>query len=292
METSQSEILPQSQSLPQLNLPSREIFEKYLTIYQDLLNYKKLLNSLIKFNQMYQPIPRGDRQIDPWGHLAGINEERQVRRAQVYLNEKDLIQTFDDKSGKRLVVTSRGHKIFYEDYPLAQLRRKKWDGWWTVVMYDFPEKERAVRRMIRRRLMALGFGCPQISLMVSPLSIDKPIQQLMEGEKVAEKVWTLRAKRILGMENWEVVMRSWPQLAELNRLYDELLEAIPDAKKESSLVEEWRAYFVAVSSTDPYLPAELLPKDWSGWVCEQEFLKFSTGGFLRSMVSKLTSFPK
>lgn len=292
METSQSEVLPQSQSLPQLNLPSRDIFEKYLTIYQDLLNYKKLLDSLIKFNQMYQPVPRGDRQVDPWGHLAGINEERKIRRAQVYLNEKDLIQTFDEKSGKRLVVTSRGHKIFYEDYPLAQLRRKKWDGWWTVVMYDFPEKERVARRMIRRRLMNLGFGCPQISLMVSPLPLGKPIQQLLEGEGVAERVWTLRAKRILGMENWEVVMRAWPQLAEINHLYEELLEVLPAAKAEKSLAEEWRAYFVAVSSADPYLPAELLPIDWSGWACEQEFLKLSTGGLLRSVVSKLTSFPK
>jgi len=273
-----------------LRLENRDLFESYLAVYEELPNYKKLLRNLIKFNQMYQPIPRGSRQADPWGQLAGINEERRLRRAQIYLNEKDLIQTFDEKLGRRLVVTSRGHQIFYKDYPLAKLRQQKWDGLWTVVMYDFPEKERLRRQMIRRRLIALGFGCPQISLLVSPLPVEEPVHQLLQGERVTEKVWILRAERVLGMENWQVVQRSWPQLEELQVLYEELVEVLPQAKEEASLKEEWVRYFMAVNNADPYLPAELLPRDWSGVECERAFIGICSRGFLDSVASELDRF--
>lgn len=269
-------------------LKNQELFDKYCLAYEELPIYKKLLRGLIKYSEMYRPIPRGDRNFDPWGHLAGINEERQVKRAEFYLREKDLIQTFDEKSGKRLVVTSRGHKIFYEDYPLAELRRKPWDKMWTLVMYDFPERERTNRKIIRRRLIDLGFGCPQISLLVSPLPLDKPVQQLLEGEGLAEKVWTLRAERVLGMENWQVVQRAWPQLAEISALYEELLEVAPRVEREvKKLFDWWGGYFLAVNNADPYLPFELLPTDWQGSACEKEYFRLNTKRSWASLIQEL-----
>lgn len=266
-------------------LKNQELFDKYFLAYEELPIYKKLLRSLIKYSEMYQPIPRGDRNFDPWGHLAGINEERQVRRAEIYLRQKDLIQAFDEKSGRRLVVTSRGHKIFYEDYPLSQLRRKPWDKMWTIVMYDFPERERANRQIIRYRLMNLGFGSPQISLLVSPLPLGNPVQQLLEGEGLAERVWTLRAERVLGMENWQVVERAWPELAEINALYSELLEVAPLVEKEiKRLFAWWGRYFLAVNNADPYLPFEFLPPDWEGDNCEKEYFHLYAKHYWSSLV--------
>lgn len=270
-----------------LELENQNLFDLYLANYETLPSYKKVLGSMIKFAEMYRPIPRGSRNVDPWGHLAGINEERRMRRAEIYLNKKDLLQTFDEKTGRRLVVTSRGHRLFYEDYPLAQLRKRLWDGYWTVLMYDFPERERVTRRMIRRRLMNLGFGCPQISILISPLPLDKPIQELLAGEGVADKVWTLRAKRILGMENQEVVQRAWPVLTELATLYNDLLQALPTITTDVSLLEQWKMYFIAVNNADPYLPRELLPEDWPGEICEKEFLKLGPKGFLEALLGKV-----
>lgn len=266
-----------------LKLENQNLFDLYLANYEILPSYKKVLGSMIKFSEMYRPIPRGDRNLDPWGHLAGMNEEREIRRAEIYLNKKDLLQTFDEKSGRRLVVTSRGHKIFYEDYPLAQLRKKPWDGYWTVVMYDFPERERVARRWIRRHLMNLGFGCPQISILISPLPLDKPVQEFLTDEGVANFAWTLRAKRILGMENREVAQRAWPILTELATLYDDLLQALPKITGDKPLLEQWREYFLAVNSADPYLPYELLPEDWPGEDCEREFLKLGPKGFFEAI---------
>lgn len=269
-------------SFPKLKHP--ELFDKYLKRYEALPSAKKLLANMIKFEEMYKPIVKGSLFVDTFGYIQDINEQRKLKRAQIYLNQRDLIAIFDKKRGKRLVVTSRGHKIFYEDYPLAKLRKEKWDGIWTVIMYDFPETERVQRGRLRRKLMSLGFGGPQISILVSPLSIEEPVQKLLEGEGVTDKVWVLRATRILGMENHEVVRRAWPMVDEINKLYLELLRVLPDVRRSEALSNLWGRYFSAVNSVDPYLPPELLPEDWSGEICHQEFSKLTRRNFLQTFL--------
>jgi len=279
-----SEILPR---IPGLKLKNQKLFDKYLLAYDALPSYKKVLSTMIKFKDMYQPLYKRPGYPTPFTDLDGLNAERKLQRTRIALHRRDLIQTFDDVHGKRLVVTSRGHKIFYEDYPLAKLRERPWDRIWTVVMYDFPEKERVERRAVRRRLMALGFGCPQISILISPLPIEEPIRKLLEAEGVVEQVWTLRAERILGMDNRAVAQKAWPILDELNLLYDELLEVLPKVKKDKKLRNGWREYFLAVNDADPYLPFELLPKNWKGGKCEREFVKLGSAGFFKALLRKL-----
>ena len=272
---------------PVLKFKNQKLFEKYLFRYDTLPSYKKVLSTMIKFKRMYQSIAKPMGYPDPFGQIKGTNELRRLKRSEVYLNKRDLINTFDSTHGRRLVVTSRGHKIFYKDYPLAKLREKPWDGVWTVVMYDFPEEERVERNAIRRRLMSLGFGSPQISILVSPLPIEEPIQKLLEGEDIAGRVWTLRAERILGMENQEVARKAWPVVDELNILYAELLDVLPKVKRNKNLWEEWRTYFLAVNAADPYLPFELLPRNWWGEKCEKEFVKLGPAGFFKVLLRKL-----
>jgi len=281
-----------SQSLPSLagwDFKTTKRFNHFLTKYETLPSYKKVLSTMIKFKEMYQPIRKSSTYIDPFGNLASINEERRLKRIQIYMNKRDIINTFDKIRGKRLVVTSQGHKIFYRDYPLAKLRAKKWSGVWTVVMYDFPEKLRKLREFTRRRLKDLGFGSPQLSVLISPLPIDEGIQKLIEGEKMEKFVWTLRAKKVLGMKNQEVAQKAWP-LDEINDLYRKLLGALPkikDVADNQKLLDGWKSYFLALNHADPYLPFELLPKDWIGELCEKEFVKLGPAGFLRVLLRKL-----
>jgi len=270
-----------------LRLKHQKLFEKYFLTYDTLPSHKKILSSMIKFRDMYRPLLKRPGYPTPFIDIEGINAERKLQRAQIFLNKRDLITTRDDVHGKRLVVTSRGHKIFYGDYPLAKLREKPWDRVWTVIMYDFPEKERVERNAIRRRLMKLGFGSPQISILISPLPIEDPVRKLLEGENVAEQVWTLRAERILGMENEEIARKAWPIIDELNLLYGELLEVLPEVKKNKRLREQWGEYFLAVNDADPYLPFEILPKGWKGGKCEQEFVKLGPGGFFKTILKNL-----
>jgi hypothetical protein len=270
-----------------LGLKNQKLFDKYFWAYSALPPHKKVLATMIKFSDMYQPLSHRPGYPTPFFDIKGINAERKLQRAQVFLNKRDLITTRDDIHGKRLVVTSRGHKIFYKDYPLAKLREKPWDGVWTVIMYDFPERRRIERNAIRRRLMNLGFGSPQISILISPLPIEEPIQKLLEGEDVGDCAWTMRAERILGMDNRQVAQKAWPIVDELNQLYRELVTVLPNIKKDKELLDEWKIYFLAVNNADPYLPFELLPEDWQGKCCEEKFVGLGPAGFFKNLLRKI-----
>lgn len=158
------------------------------------------------------------------------NEYRRGLRTRIYLHKKDLIKSVDGKGGRKLVLTSRAHKIFYQEYPLAQLRTKKWDGFWTIINYDFPNLQKNDRNYFRRKLKSLGFGSPQESVFVSPLPLSEALNQLVEGERFEKFAWVVRAQRILGLSHKEVAQKSW-NLEALNGLYEKLLTVLPKVKK-------------------------------------------------------------
>lgn len=261
-------------------------FDRLLSDYETTPASKKLLNSLIKFEEMYPEIKPGPYSRDWTGKLKALNEFRRSQRARIYLRSKDLIRTVDEHSGKRLILTSRAHKIFYEDYPLAKLRKEKWDGQWTIVMYDIPDLKVNARNYFRFKLKKLGFGSPQESIYVSPLSLSEPVREMVVGEKLTEFVWVTQARRILGMTSQEIVERAWP-VKSINHLYEKLLEILPKVKnnhrQKKLLLAQWRKLFLSVDAADPYLPMDLLPEDWLGEKCKRAFTHLSFLDFLRSL---------
>lgn len=265
--------------------PVQRLLTLYLGEYDSVPAYKKVFSSMIRFEKMYQPLRRGSLYVDWQGYLSETNAVRRAKRAQIYLLKRDLIQVVDEKKGKRLLVTSSGHRVFFEDYPLSKLRKERWDGFWTVVMYDIPEKERNKRWRLRQILRKLGFGAVQESVFISPLKVEDALQSFLHSRGLSEMVWVMRARRVLGMENRKVAKRAWP-LGDLRQVYEELLGVLSAAEKLGA-TEEWGRYFLAADVCDPYLPKELLPPDWPGFKCRDTFTKIGRRGFLNAL---LTSF--
>lgn len=262
-------------------------FRNLLTSYGQVPSTKRLINSMIKFENMYQDITPNPFHFDLFSAIDDINSERRARRARIYLNKKDIIKTVDGKNGKRLILTSRGHKIFYEEYPLAKLREEKWDSDWTLITYDFPNTKRTERNYLRHKLTDFGFGCPQESLYVSPLPLSKPLHNLIEGEGYRQYVWVTVSKRVLGLSNREICQKAW-NLDRLNGLYEKLLTVLPKIRKlgNKNLIDEWKNYFLALNNADPYLPRELLPEYWKGGICEKEFAKMGLPSLLNIIFNR------
>lgn len=233
---------------------------------------------------MYRPVSKSIFSTNFWTDFDGVNEYRRAQRTKTHLYKKDLLKAVDGINGKTLVLTTRAHKIFYEQYPLAKLRKQKWNGVWTVVMYDLPLSSKTERDYLRRKLKHLGFGCLQKSIMISPLPLEDSVQELIQGEGLETYVVVLTAHRVLGLTNREMAEASW-NLKELSDLYNKLLEILPKVKgvRNKDLLDEWRTTFLAVNFEDPYLPFELLPADWPGEKCKKEFTKLGLPGLLRTI---------
>lgn len=272
----------------QWDLKTIDLLSKMLVDYESTPLSKCLVQSMIKFEDMYQDIKPGPFHVSLFEDLEGLNDERRGRRARLYLAKKDLVKSIDEGNGRKLVLTTRAHKVFYEEYPLAQLRKNKWDGEWVVVVYDFPEEMRVARNFIRNKLIDLGFGIPQESILISPLSLSEPVKELVDGEGMEKYVWVLTARRVLGLPNESVATQAW-SLDRLNDLYSKLLQILPTIKKtkKKNLFSEWKKFFLAVDAADPYLPFELLPEDWQGEICKKEFAKLGFSGLLKSIFSSV-----
>lgn len=259
-------------------------FQNCLASLRSTPSSKALIASMIEFSQMYQDVKKNIFSTNYWTDFDGLNEHRRAQRAKIQMHKKDLLETVDGVNGKTLILTTRAHKIFYEQYPLAKLRKQKWNGTWTVVMYDLPLNLKTERDYLRRKLKRLGFGCVQKSILVSPLPLEDAVQELIEGERLEAYTVVLTAHRVLGLSDRQIATAAW-NLKLISDLYNKLLEILPRVKRSAkkTLLEEWRAYFLAVNFADPYLPVELLPADWPGEKCKKEFAKLGLGGLLKSI---------
>ena len=248
----------------------------YLSDFETVPDYKKIVNSMIEAKNLYQPLTSSSLYPDFGGDLREINEYRKFQQARFYMHKKDIINTTDEKGNKKLVVTSRGHKLFYEDYPLSRLQKDKWNGQLSVVMYDFPERLKVKREILRRKLITFGFGSPQISILVSPLPLSEAIQEFIEGEGLQKYVWVMKAYGIMGMLDDDVAKASWP-IDELNDIYKIFLNVLPAIERlenVKALKKVWVKLVLAVISADPHLPKELLPPDWKGKRCKRKLSDF------------------
>jgi len=120
---------------------NKEIFEKLLQEYQQVPRSKKFLCSMARFEDVCQS---SGTSLTLFNAITGLDdpygavESSRVRRAEIYNTRKDLVKTVEGRHGKSLVLTSKGHKIYFQKYPLARLRKEPWDGNWTIVSYDIP----------------------------------------------------------------------------------------------------------------------------------------------------------
>ncbi len=254
---------------------NKKKFEKLLEEYQQVPKSKQLIQSMARFESMYKS-PGAQLTIftaltglgDPYGAV----ESAQVQRAEIYNTKKDLIKAANTRQGKTLILTSKGRKVYFQKYPLARLRKKRWDGNWTLVSYDIPssKKQNYLRNRLRYNLKNFGFGKLHQSLMVSPLPLEEPIQEFIEGEKLEEFAVVMRSERIWGFSDEEIARKAY-ELNDLELLYEELDETFEEACKNKKDLKRWRSYFLAVDNSDPQLPKELLPDYWLGDTVRKKF---------------------
>jgi len=151
-----------------------------------------------------------------------------------------------------LQLTSLGRKDLLKQFPLLEWRKKKWDGVWRVVMYDFPENKKSKRDSLRRLLKKLGFAQWQISVWVSPHPVIKELNDLLVEHELEDYCSVHESRRVVGSSDMLFAERIW-KLSEINKRYKEVLKEFDENKRLDCLKELMR---------DPFLPRELLPNDY------------------------------
>ena len=161
---------------------------------------------------------------------------------------------------------SSGKKRLIRDFPILKLQRKKWDGFWMIVIFDIAEISSYQRGSLRRKLLELGFGMYQRSVYISPFNWIDDLREFVAHRNLRE-VRIFRAKEVLIGNAKEQAAKIW-QLEKLEREYQKILERIEETskmragKKKEKALREIKSSYLDLVIIDPHLPKELLPSDW------------------------------
>jgi phenylacetic acid degradation operon negative regulatory protein len=197
------------------------------------------------------------------------------RRSSIYSSVSRLLKIGEVekvvKNGQcYLRLTSLGYNRIKQDVPLLFNTDKPWDGFWRLVVFDIEEKHRRDRNALRHKLTSLGFGLWQKSVFISPLSVEKEINDWLQSTGLYGRVFCLKAKK-LGISDDREIARRVFKLDKLAQNYQflntKIQAALGKAKSGSlmkSVVSEIMDEYFWMLQTDPGLPPELMPLEWSG----------------------------
>lgn len=155
--------------------------------------------------------------------------------------------------------------------------RRPSDGW-CLVSFSFPERQRALRHQLRRRLAAIGCGVVADGLWIGPASLEREL-----ADVVAEFDATLFVGAAPHGPLAEGVA-AWYDLPALRQVHESFLarfgaaDASPAIGDEEAFalwvraLDEWRV----VPYRDPGLPRAGLPADWPGDASAALFARLRT----------------
>ena len=150
-------------------------------------------------------------------------------------------------------------------------REEDWQGRWTMVIYQVPESERAVREQLRKRLAWHGFGQLSPSTWLTPHDLFAEARELAAEYPLAkiDVLWCgtgdLQQDRDLASRCWDLEQlgADYQQFLHTYRdLNDEAANATKDG--QTALVERMHLIsdFRRFPFRDPLLPHELQPSSW------------------------------
>lgn len=172
----------------------------------------------------------------------------------------ELERVIDKKGRPCLRLTSAGRETLSQNIPLFNEQRKRWDGWWRLVVFDIPEETRYQRVSLQRKLVQLGFGQWQRSVYISPHDVMGEMNDYLEVSGLDELAYSLRASQGSKERARDLAYQVW-QLDKVAEQYEDFIYRWGPAGEGGQDIELWAGYQQLIEA-DPFLPRELLPDYW------------------------------
>jgi len=159
------------------------------------------------------------------------------------------------------------------------VKHKKWDGRWRLVVYSVPEALRVLRDKIRTELCNLGFASLSASVWISPHDLRSEIVDLVRKNGMAKYVEMFeadyngfRSVKGFAVYVWDIEdLKNRYQM--FVRKYTSLRSRVESLARRGKPMDPAECFaerfcltaeYVALRLDDPMLPLELLPANWSG----------------------------
>jgi phenylacetic acid degradation operon negative regulatory protein len=172
-----------------------------------------------------------------------------------------------DKKGKpHLELTSKGGRAFKRRFNLLLLQGKKWDGSFMIVIFDVPETQRNVRKVLRHKLIELGFGMLQKSVWISPYHFEEDMREFLASKNLDSVVIVLSAKKLWTGDLRKMAKNVW-ELERIIKKYEVVIKKVNEffkvnTRSKKKILKQAYEQYLETLAFDPMLPSEFLPEDW------------------------------
>jgi phenylacetic acid degradation operon negative regulatory protein len=190
-----------------------------------------------------------------------------LRKEGWFTTRREGRETVYELSPRMMKILVEGRKRIF------QRVEEPWTGRWTMVLYQVPESDRAVREALRKQLAWLGFGQLSSSTWMAAHELAKEARALAAETPQAaiDVLWagtgSLSEDRALAARCWDLPAIDADYRAFIDR-YRHLDDPEGNAAKEGSRALVERTLLVGdarrLAYEDPHLPIELQPDGWLG----------------------------
>jgi phenylacetic acid degradation operon negative regulatory protein len=190
-----------------------------------------------------------------------------LRKEGWFTTRKEGRETVYELSPRMMKILVEGRKRIF------QRVEEPWAGRWTMVLYQVPEAERAIREALRRQLAWLGFGQLSPSTWMAAHQLANEVRALAAEMPQAsiDVLWagsgSLAEDRALAARCWDLAAIDADYRAFIDR-YSRLDDPRANAAKEGAQAMVERTMLVGdargLAYEDPQLPIELQPEGWLG----------------------------
>lgn len=198
------------------------------------------------------------------------------------LMRNDEIERIVDNQHKlHYRIKGEGKRTLLEQFPHLRFSQQKWDGFWRIVIFDVPESKRYQRDQLRQYLDDLGFGQLQRSVYITPYDFDQDLMEFFKLKGLWGKVVLLEAKQKYLGNPRDVADKVWG-LEKLNQEYQKVVDkltsqfGLQDLKQRQRFFKACCQRYLKTLTKDPFLPQEILPKNWQGQRAQELLLKALT----------------
>lgn len=232
--------------------------------------------------------------------LGKIKISESAIRASLFRMRRNNIVKVMDKGRETLFMWSEFAQGILNSYlQRYSMSEKKWEGQWLLFSFQIPEKKRRLRNALRDELCLHGFGRLHHNLWISPYDMRSECQKMIK--RLQLEPYTMMFMSAASKDDSRVMAQQAWHLDELAEAYQKLqkkFEADYLAFKKVRFVDTTQGAVEALarlarineemlefSAQDPYLPKEILPRNWAGTKLSAIFCKYE--GLLRRKATPL-----
>lgn len=193
---------------------------------------------------------------------TGFKKKSYISTVASLLKVGDIEKVVEKDGNAYLQLTSSGIEKYKRKFPIFTKVGKKWDGYFMIVVFDVPEKDRVIRDCLRDKLQLLGFGMLQESVWISPYHFEQDLREFIVSEGLSDIVFVLEAKGLY-LGNIKLMAEKIWNIEILRKRYSEIVSRINalqtiDEKGKQTEITDILNLFMSTLKGDPFLPNELL----------------------------------